>query len=114
MRKHDQSSAAAEGARRATGAAAERDRKGRFSARRKRATVLRLLRGEDLESVSRELGSAGLAVARQVFGGGRGRLEEPSDRGGGRRPPSAAGQDPVDAGRRPEGAHPQRVHVDYS
>ena len=29
---------------------------GRFSARRKRATVLRLLRGEDLESVSRELG----------------------------------------------------------
>ena len=45
MRKHDQSSAAA-----------ERDRKGRFSARRKRATVLRLLRGEDLESVSRELG----------------------------------------------------------
>ena len=56
MRKHDQSSAAAEGARRATGAAAARDRKGRFSARRKRATVLRLLRGEDLESVSRELG----------------------------------------------------------
>ena len=45
MRKHDQSSAAV-----------ERDRKGRFSARRKRATVLRLLRGEDLESVSRELG----------------------------------------------------------
>ena len=36
--------------------AAERDRKGRFSARRKRATVLRLLRGENLESVSRELG----------------------------------------------------------
>ena len=30
MRKHDQGSAAAEGARRATGAAAERDRKGRF------------------------------------------------------------------------------------
>ena len=56
MRKHDQSSAAAEGARRATGAAAERDRKGRCSARRKRATVLCLLRGEDLESVSRELG----------------------------------------------------------
>ena len=56
MRKHDQSSAAAEGARRATGAAAEHDRKGRCSARRKRAVVLRLLRGEDLESVSRELG----------------------------------------------------------
>ena len=45
MRKHDQGSAAA-----------ARDRKGRFSARRTRATVLRLLRGEDLESVSRELG----------------------------------------------------------
>ena len=44
MRKHDQGSAAT-----------ERDRKGRFSARRKRETVLRLLRGEDLESVSREL-----------------------------------------------------------
>ena len=43
-------------ARRATRPAAERDRKGRFSARRKRATVLRLLRGENLESVSRELG----------------------------------------------------------
>ena len=49
MRKHDQSSVAAEGARRATGAAAARDRKGRCSARCKRATVLRLLRGEDLE-----------------------------------------------------------------
>ena len=42
MRKHDQGSAAAAGARRATGATAERDRKGRFSARRKRVTVLRL------------------------------------------------------------------------
>ena len=45
MRMHDQGSAAA-----------ERDRKGRFSARRKRATVLRLLPCENLESVSRELG----------------------------------------------------------
>ena len=34
MRKQVEESAAAEGARRATGAAAERDRKGRFSARR--------------------------------------------------------------------------------
>ena len=56
MRKQVEESTAAESARRATGAAAERDRRGRFSARRKRATVLRLLRGEDLESVSRELG----------------------------------------------------------
>ena len=43
-------------ARRATGDAAGRGRGGRLSARRKRETVLRLLRGEDLESVSRELG----------------------------------------------------------
>ena len=56
MRKQVEESTAAESARRATGAAAERDRRGRFSARRKRATVLRLRRGEDLESVSRELG----------------------------------------------------------
>ena len=42
--------------RRATGDAAGRGRGGRLSARRKRETVLRLLRGEDLESVSRELG----------------------------------------------------------
>ena len=41
---------------RATGDAAGNGRGGRFSARRKRETVLRLLRGEDLESVSRELG----------------------------------------------------------
>ena len=56
MRKQVEESTAAESARRVTRPAAERDRKGRFSARRKRATVLRLLRGENLESVSRELG----------------------------------------------------------
>ena len=56
MRKQVEESTAAESARRATRPVAERDRKGRFSARRKRATVLRLLRGENLESVSRELG----------------------------------------------------------
>ena len=36
---------------------------GRFSARRKRETVLRLLRGEDLESVSRELGVTAARVS---------------------------------------------------
>ena len=56
MRKQGQGVAATKGARRVTGAATERDGKGRFSARRKRETVLRLLRGEDLESVSRALG----------------------------------------------------------
>ena len=40
----------------APGAAAGRGRGGRFSAGRKRETVLRRLRGEDLESVSRALG----------------------------------------------------------
>ena len=55
MGKQDQGSAAAEGTRRATGGAADRGRGGRFSVRRKREIVLRLLRGEDLESVSREL-----------------------------------------------------------
>ena len=49
-------SLASEGARRATGEASERrpDR-GRFSAKRKMAAVLRLLRGEDLDRVSRDL-----------------------------------------------------------
>ena len=42
---------------------------GRFSARRKQETVLRLLRGEDLEVVSRELGvtAAALSGWRQQF-----------------------------------------------
>ena len=49
MRKHVEESVA-------TGAAAGRGRGGRFSAGRKREVVLRLLRGEDLESVSRAVG----------------------------------------------------------
>ena len=56
MGKPDQESAAAEGARRATGETAGRGRGGRFSTGRKREVVLRLLRGEDLESVSRAVG----------------------------------------------------------
>ena len=56
MGKPDQDSAAAAGARRATGDAAGARPWGRFSVGRKREVVLRLLRGEDLESVSRELG----------------------------------------------------------
>ena len=47
---------ASEGARRATGDVRAAGEQGRFSARRKRETVLRLLRGESLEAVSRELG----------------------------------------------------------
>ena len=50
-------SGATEGARRATGGAPEerRDGRGRWSAKRKYAAVLRLLRGENLETLSREL-----------------------------------------------------------
>ena len=57
-KEREPASAAPEGARRATGGAAEerRDGRGRWSARRKMAAVLRLLRGEDLEALSRELG----------------------------------------------------------
>src|SRR2546427_4017536 len=49
---------APEGARRGPGGAPEerRDGRGRWSAKRKTAAVLRLLRGEDIESLSRELG----------------------------------------------------------
>ena len=49
MRKHVEESVA-------TGVTAGRGRGGRFSAGRKREVVLRLLRGEDLESVSRAVG----------------------------------------------------------
>jgi transposase len=59
MRKErEPASGALEGARRATGGASEerRDGRGRWSAKRKMAAILRLLRGEDLETLSRELG----------------------------------------------------------
>jgi transposase-like protein len=46
---------------------------GRFSARRKTETILRLLRGESLDSLARELGvtAATLAQWREAFLGGR-------------------------------------------
>ena len=48
--------AAAEGGRRPTGAAAGRKKeRGRWTSRRKMEVVLRLLRGEDLDALSREL-----------------------------------------------------------
>ena len=56
MGTHDQGSAAAEGARRATGGAAERGRGGRCSVARTREVGRRLLRGEARASVSREWG----------------------------------------------------------
>jgi hypothetical protein len=64
-------SGAAEGARRATGEAPESGRrgKGRWSAKRKVAVVLELLRGEDLESLSRKyaITAATLSSWRDAF-----------------------------------------------
>ena len=56
MGKPDQGSAASPVALRAPSAAAGPGRGGRLSVGRKREVVLRLLRGEDLESVSRAVG----------------------------------------------------------
>ena len=69
MGKDERELAGAEGARRATGVAAGRGRGGRFSVGRKTEVVLRLLRGEDLELVSRELGltAARLSQWREQF-----------------------------------------------
>lgn len=57
-KEREPASGALEGARRAIGGAPEerRDGRGRWSAKRKMAAVLRLLRGEDIETLSRELG----------------------------------------------------------
>jgi transposase len=56
-KERESASGVLEGARRATGGASEerRDGRGRWSAKRKMAAVLRLLRGEDIETLSREL-----------------------------------------------------------
>ena len=50
---------------------------GRFSARRKQEAVMRLLRGEDLETLSRELGVTAGTVSQwreQFLAGGQGAL----------------------------------------
>jgi hypothetical protein len=63
-------SLASEGAQRATGEANEaRPERGRFSAKRKMAAVIRLLRGEDLDRLSRELRvtAATLSLWREEF-----------------------------------------------
>ena len=67
MRKHVEESVA-------PGVAAGRGRGGRFSAGRKREVVMRLLRGEDLESVAGggDHGGAGGALAGSVSGCGAG------------------------------------------
>ena len=69
--EREPASGATEGARRATAGVPEeqRDGRGRWSAKRKYAAVLRLLRGEDLETLSRELGvtAATLSGWREQF-----------------------------------------------
>jgi transposase-like protein len=64
-KEKESASGGQEGARRATGGAPEerRDGRGRWSAKRKFAAVLRLLRGEDLETLSRELGVTAAALS---------------------------------------------------
>jgi len=71
MNGHGRGSAQAPGARRANGAGAEG--RGRFSVRRKTGAVLRLLRGEGLEVLSRELGVTAATFERLAGGlpGGR-------------------------------------------
>jgi transposase len=70
-KERELASGATEVARRATGGAAEerRDGLGQWSAKRKFAAVLRLLRGEDLETLPRELGvtAAPLSGSRDQF-----------------------------------------------
>lgn len=60
MTKKEQRQSAATGSserdRRSSGDEPERGKRGRWSARRKQEAVLRLLRGEDLDLLSRELG----------------------------------------------------------
>jgi hypothetical protein len=60
--------------------------RGRFSTRKKTKAVIRLLRGEDLDKVSRELKvtAATLAGWRHLSGRRPGQSQEPSDAGSGR------------------------------
>src|SRR2546426_1642946 len=79
-KEREPASGAPQGARRATGGAPEerRDGRGRWAAKRKTAAVLRLLRGEDIESLSRELGVTAATLSgwrEQVPGGGGANLE---------------------------------------
>lgn len=70
---------AAEGGRRPTGAAPSgRGERGRFSSGRKAEAVLRLLRGEELDALSRELGVAAGTLAgwkEAILAGGQANLK---------------------------------------
>src|SRR2546422_11681645 len=85
-KEREPASGAPEGARRATGGAPEERRggRGRWSAKRKTAAVLRLLRGEDIESLSRELGVTAATLSGwrgEVLAGGGADLDGPGSRG---------------------------------
>jgi transposase-like protein len=64
-KEREPASGATEGARRATGETPEerRDGRGRWSAKRKFVAVLRLLRGEDLETLARQLGVTAVTLS---------------------------------------------------
>ena len=79
-KEREPASGGSEGARRASEGAPEerRDGRGRWSAKRKFAAVLRLLRGEDLETLSRELGVTAATLCgwrEQFLEGGAGNLK---------------------------------------
>ena len=79
-KEREPASGAPEGARRATGGAPEewRDGRGRWSSKRKTAAILRLLRGEDLETLSRELGLVAATLSHwrdQFLDGGEAKLK---------------------------------------
>src|SRR3989442_6637484 len=83
-KEREPASGAPQGARRATGGAPEerRDGRGRWSAKRKAAAILRLLRGEDLETLSRELGVTAATLSGwrgQFLEGGAGNLKGRED-----------------------------------
>ena len=64
-KEREPASGAPQGARRAIGGAPEerRDGRGRWSSKCKTAAILRLLSGEDLETLSRELGVTAATVS---------------------------------------------------
>src|SRR5215208_5124751 len=88
----------------ATGGAAGPGRGGRMSRQRKRDAVLRLLRGEDLEAVSRSLGVTAATLsglARRLPGRRRGELGDTARRRRGARkqtPRGEARRDAAEAG----------------
>jgi hypothetical protein len=88
--KEQDQAGASSGARRASDEAPSGER-GRFSSRRKMGSVLRLLRGEELDALSRELGvtAATLSTWREGFlAGGKANLKARA--GSGRRPGATA------------------------